>query len=61
VNPRGTGILATCHQAQIVLPDGFIWRKGECGVGTFEVKADGVHLDFSDTNWIFYEFDWSND
>lgn len=49
------------HQAQIVLPDGFIWRKGECGVGTFEVKADGIHLDFSDTNWIFYEFDWSND
>jgi len=49
------------HQAQIVLPDGFIWRKGECGVGTFEVKAADIELNFSDTNWIFYEFDWSND
>jgi hypothetical protein len=49
------------HQAQIVLPDGFIWRKGEVGTGTFEVEAGGIHLDFADTNWILYEFDWSND
>jgi hypothetical protein len=42
------------------LPDGFIWRKGECGVGTFDVKAADIELNFSDTNWIFYEFDWSN-
>jgi hypothetical protein len=35
------------HRAQIVLLDGFIWRKG---IGTFEVKADGIHLDFTDTN-----------
>jgi hypothetical protein len=48
------------HKAQIVLPDGFIWRKGECGVGTFDVKAADIELSFSDTNWIFYEFDWSN-
>jgi hypothetical protein len=48
------------HTAHIVLPDGFIWKKGECGVGTFQVEAEGVHLDFTDTNWIFYEFDWSN-
>ena len=48
------------HQAQIVLPDGFIWKKGECGVGTFEVEAEGIRLDYTDTNWIFYEFDWSN-
>jgi len=48
------------HQAQIVLPDGFIWTKGECGVGTFEVEAEGIHLNFTDTNWILYEFDWSN-
>jgi hypothetical protein len=33
------------HQAQIVLPDGFFWKKGDCGVGTFEVQAGGVHLD----------------
>jgi len=49
------------HQAQIVLPDGFIWTKGECGVGTFQVEAEGVRLDYTDTNWIYYEFDWSND
>lgn len=48
------------HQAQIVLPDGFIWKKGECGVGTFQVEAEGVRLDYTDTNWIYYEFDWSN-
>lgn len=48
------------HRAQIVLPDGFIWRKGDCGVGTFEVEAEGIHLDYTDTNWIYYEFDWSN-
>lgn len=49
------------HQAQIVLPDGFIWKKGECGVGTFQVEAEGVRLDYTDTNWIYYEFEWSND
>jgi hypothetical protein len=49
------------HQAQIVLPDGFIWTKGECGVGTFDVQASDIHLEFKDTNWILYEFDWSND
>jgi hypothetical protein len=48
------------HQAQIVLPDGFIWTKGECGIGTFQVEAEGMRLDFADTNWIYYEFDWSN-
>jgi hypothetical protein len=48
------------HQAQIVLPDGFIWKKGECGIGTFQVEAEGLRLDFTDTNWIFYEFDWSD-
>lgn len=49
------------HRAQIVLPDGFIWSKGDCGVGSFEVEAEGIHLDYTDTNWILYEFDWSND
>jgi hypothetical protein len=48
------------HRAQIVLPDGFIWKKGDCGVGTFQVDAEGIHLDYTDTNWIYYEFDWSN-
>ena len=40
--------------------DGFIWTKGECGIGTFQVEAEGIRLDFTDTNWIYYEFDWSN-
>jgi len=48
------------HIAQIVLPDGFIWTKGECGIGSFQVEAEGVRLEFTDTNWIFYEFNWSN-
>ncbi|HET6917044.1 MAG TPA: DUF1326 domain-containing protein [Acidimicrobiales bacterium] len=49
------------HAAQIVLPEGFIWKKGECGVGSFSVKAEGLELSFTDTNWIFYEFDWADD
>jgi hypothetical protein len=48
------------HEAHIVLPDGFIWSKGECGVGSFSVQAEGVNLSFSDSNWILYDFDWSN-
>ncbi|MDO8943243.1 MAG: DUF1326 domain-containing protein [Desulfobacterales bacterium] len=48
------------HQAQIVLPEGFIWKKGECGVGSFDVGVAELALDFTDTNWIYYEFDWSN-
>lgn len=35
------------------------FREGECGVGTFDVKAADIELNFSDANWIFYEFDWS--
>jgi hypothetical protein len=49
------------HEAHIVLPDGFIWTKGECGVGSFSVAAEGINLNFSETNWIYYEFDWSDD
>jgi len=48
------------HEAKIVLPEGFIWSEGNCGVGEFEASAEGVSLSFKDTNWIFYEFDWSN-
>lgn len=49
------------HEVQIVLADGFIWKTGDCGVGSFSAKAEGVSLDFKDTNWILYDFDWSND
>lgn len=48
------------HEAHIVLPEGFIWTDGECGVGSFAASAEGLSLQFSDSNWIRYEFDWSN-
>ena len=48
------------HEAHIVLPDGFIWTDGECGVGSFSVAAEGLSLDFKDSNWILYDFAWNN-
>lgn len=48
------------HLAAIVLEHGFIWKRGECGQGTFDVEAEGIHLNFENSNWILYEFDWSN-
>jgi hypothetical protein len=48
------------HGASIVLDQGFIWKEGACGQGSFHVAAEGIDLDFSDSNWIRYEFDWSN-
>ena len=48
------------HQAAIVLETGFIWSRGDCGQGSFRVEAEGISLDFSDSNWIYYDFDWTN-
>jgi hypothetical protein len=48
------------HHAVVDLPDGFIWTRGNCGQGTFNVKSSGVELSFEKTNWILYDFDWSN-
>jgi len=48
------------HLVSIVLDTGFIWKKGDCGQGSFEVEAEGIHLQFDDSNWILYEFDWTN-
>ena len=48
------------HVANLDLPNGFIWKKGECGQGTFKAKAADLSVEFDKTNWIFYEFDWSN-
>ena len=48
------------HRVAIDLDTGFIWKRGDCGQGSFEVEAEGVHLKFEGTNWIFYEFDWTN-
>lgn len=49
------------HGVSIVLEEGFIWKEGACGQGSFRVAAEGIDLDFTDSNWIRYEFDWSND
>lgn len=48
------------HGVSIVLDEGFIWKAGECGQGTFDVEAEGIHLSFQDSNWILYDFEWSN-
>jgi hypothetical protein len=48
------------HGVAIDLDTGFIWKRGDCGQGTFDVQAEGVHLSFKETNWIRYDFDWTN-
>jgi hypothetical protein len=48
------------HRANVELPDGFIWTRGECGEGIFRVSAGGLSLSFEKTNWILYDFEWSN-
>lgn len=48
------------HLAAIVLDTGFIWSRGDCGQGTFDVEAEGIHLSFENSNWIYYDFDWTN-
>ncbi len=48
------------HGVSIVLDTGFIWKQGECGQGTFNVEAEGISFSFKDSNWIRYEFDWTN-
>ncbi|WP_317930723.1 DUF1326 domain-containing protein [Halioxenophilus sp. WMMB6] len=48
------------HHAFVDLPTGFIWTRGECGSGTFKASAEGVDVGASNSNWIYYNFDWSN-
>jgi hypothetical protein len=48
------------HLANVDLPDGFIWKKGACGTGSHRASAAGVSVAAENTNWILYEFDWSN-
>lgn len=48
------------HLVAIDLDQGFIWKRGDCGQGSFEVEAEGIHLTFDDSNMIVYDFDWSN-
>jgi hypothetical protein len=48
------------HIVNVDLPTGFIWKKGEAGEGSFRVAAGGLSLAFDKTNWIYYQYDWSN-
>jgi hypothetical protein len=48
------------HLANIDLPDGFIWKKGQCGQGTFNASASGLSVAADKSNWILYDFDWNN-
>jgi hypothetical protein len=48
------------HLAEVHLPTGFIWTKGECGSGTFHASAAGISIGSENSNWILYGFDWSN-
>ena len=48
------------HMVNVDLPDGFIWKKGEAGQGSFHASAAGLSVGFDKTNWIYYQYDWSN-
>ncbi len=48
------------HLADVHLPKGFIWTKGECGQGSFQAAAEGLSVSSTKSNWIYYKFDWSN-
>jgi hypothetical protein len=48
------------HVANVDLPDGFIWKKGQCGQGTFQANAAGVSIGAEKSNWILYNFSWTN-
>ncbi len=62
---RGTSLKnpVTGDEHRVVIdlsPAGFIWKRGDCGQGTFEVEAEGIHFSFENSNWIYYDFDWTN-
>lgn len=48
------------HVADIESPDGLMWKRGECGRGSFEASASGVSVSGTETNWIYYTFNWSS-
>jgi hypothetical protein len=48
------------HLVNVDLPKGFIWKKGECGQGTFQANAAGVSIAAEKSNWILYNFNWKN-
>ena len=48
------------HVVDVVLDQGFIWKKGECGIGSFRASAAGLAVASEKSNWIHYQFAWSN-
>ena len=48
------------HLPEVVLDKGFIWKRGQCGQGSFRASAGGLSVAAEKTNWIYYTFDWSN-
>ena len=48
------------HIVNVDLPTGFIWKKGEAGEGSFRAASSGLSVAFDKTNWIYYNYDWSN-
>jgi hypothetical protein len=48
------------HLADVHLPQGFIWQTGQCGEGAFQAAAAGLSVGAERTNWIYYQYDWSN-
>jgi hypothetical protein len=48
------------NNVDIELEEGFIWKRGQCGQGSFQAEAEGVKLEFVNTSWIRYQIDWKN-
>ena len=49
------------HLADIVLPKGgIIWDRGQCGQGSFRASAAGLSVAAEKSNWIYYDYNWSN-
>jgi hypothetical protein len=48
------------HIVNVDLPDGFIWRTGQAGQGSFRVSAAGLTVESEKTNLIYYDYDWTN-
>ena len=48
------------HIVNVDLPTGFIWKKGEAAQGSFRASAAGLSVEFNKTNFIYYQYDWSN-
>jgi hypothetical protein len=48
------------NRVAIVLEHGFIFNRGDCGKGDFRIDLHSMRFDFTGTNWILFDFDWSS-